>query len=372
MMMEPINKLSTGGSNPNVVTIKEEEDEEEEEVMVVPKPLQSLQENGPPPFLNKTFEMVEDPRTDPIVSWSTTFDSFIVWDPYKLSIDLLPKYFKHSNFSSFVRQLNTYGFRKVHLDRWEFANSGFQKGKKHLLKTVKRRNHTSNNINSIPLLQKEAELLNLKKEQEALKVEILDLKQQQQDSDTTLAAMGERIKSAEWKQKQIILLIAKAMKRTASFQQLLQSYKQKKDLSIEHLCKKRRLTANDSTNTMMNTFPEKGIAPNSVPCHKENVRLSESEHMFLGSPSTDLCSQLVPDGESNFTLETSSDLCSGNYIIWEKLMEDDVICEDKRKEDAAMGVDPSIYVHELEDLIAKPTSLIGFTNVGEIACPIGQ
>ena len=107
-MMEPINKLSTGGSNPNVVTIKEEEDEEEEEVMVVPKPLQSLQENGPPPFLNKTFEMVEDPRTDPIVSWSTTFDSFIVWDPYKLSIDLLPKYFKHSNFSSFVRQLNTY------------------------------------------------------------------------------------------------------------------------------------------------------------------------------------------------------------------------------------------------------------------------
>ena len=184
--------------------------------------------------------------------------------------------------------------------------------------------------------------------------------------------MGERIKSAEWKQKQIILLIAKAMKRTASFQQLLQSYKQKKDLSIEHLCKKRRLTANDSTNTMMNTFPEKGIAPNSVPCHKENVRLSESEHMFLGSPSTDLCSQLVPDGESNFTLETSSDLCSGNYIIWEKLMEDDVICEDKRKEDAAMGVDPSIYVHELEDLIAKPTSLIGFTNVGEIACPIGN
>nr|AFP57460.1 truncated heat shock factor B2a [Arabidopsis thaliana] len=68
----------------------------------------SSQRSIPTPFLTKTFNLVEDSSIDDVISWNEDGSSFIVWNPTDFAKDLLPKHFKHNNFSSFVRQLNTY------------------------------------------------------------------------------------------------------------------------------------------------------------------------------------------------------------------------------------------------------------------------
>lgn len=98
-----------------------------------------MRKSSPSPFLLKTYMLVENPATDNVVSWNSDGSAFVVWQPAEFARDLLPTLFKHSNFSSFVRQLNTYGFRKVTTSQWEFKNDKFRKGGRDLLCGIRRR-----------------------------------------------------------------------------------------------------------------------------------------------------------------------------------------------------------------------------------------
>jgi heat shock transcription factor len=108
--------------HPAFVTVKEEEDDDNEVVVVLdadadadtggraaaaPAP-EPWQPPAVPPFVAKTFELVEDPATDGVVSWGAVRNIFVVRDPHAFAAELLPRHFKHANFSTFLRQLSTY------------------------------------------------------------------------------------------------------------------------------------------------------------------------------------------------------------------------------------------------------------------------
>uniref|UniRef100_A0A674EI23 Heat shock transcription factor 1 n=1 Tax=Salmo trutta TaxID=8032 RepID=A0A674EI23_SALTR len=113
--------------------------------------------NNVPAFLTKLWTLVEDPDTDPLICWSPNGNSFHVFDQCRFSKEVLPKYFKHNNMASFVRQLNMYGFRKVvHIeqgglvkpekDDTEFQHPYFLRGQEHLLENIKRKVTNVSNV----------------------------------------------------------------------------------------------------------------------------------------------------------------------------------------------------------------------------------
>ncbi|KAF8967322.1 hypothetical protein BDZ97DRAFT_1804489 [Flammula alnicola] len=104
-----------------------------------------------PAFLQKLYEMVNDPNNAELIRWSEAGDSFFVLDHERFAHEVLGRWFKHRNFSSFVRQLNMYGFHKIpHLQQgvlksdtdtefWNFAHASFHRGQPDLLCLIQRK-----------------------------------------------------------------------------------------------------------------------------------------------------------------------------------------------------------------------------------------
>lgn len=95
--------------------------------------------------------MLEDPSYSSVVRWGDDGDSFVVLENEKFTKSILPKHFKHSNFASFVRQLNKYDFHKVRQNNeegassiyganaWEFHHPEFKANSKDSLDNIRRK-----------------------------------------------------------------------------------------------------------------------------------------------------------------------------------------------------------------------------------------
>lgn len=66
-----------------------------------------------PPFVQKLASFLDNSNNTDLIRWSDDGRSFIVLDEDEFARTLIPELFKHSNYASFVRQLNMYGFHKT-------------------------------------------------------------------------------------------------------------------------------------------------------------------------------------------------------------------------------------------------------------------
>ncbi|TKY87934.1 hypothetical protein EX895_003030 [Sporisorium graminicola] len=101
-------------------------------------------------FVYKLFRMVSDPDYQHLISWNRNGTSVMVCNFDEFAKEVLGKHFKHSNFSSFIRQLNMYGFYKVNktprghrqsvdAQIWEFSHPKFLRGRPDLLDDIRRK-----------------------------------------------------------------------------------------------------------------------------------------------------------------------------------------------------------------------------------------
>ncbi|XP_022643090.1 heat shock factor protein HSF8 isoform X2 [Vigna radiata var. radiata] len=171
-----------------------------------------------------------------------------------------------------ISTYRTMGFRKVDPDRWEFANEGFLRGQKHLLRNITRRkpahgqNHQqaqqphgqSSSVGACVEVGKfglEEEVERLKRDKNVLMQELVRLRQQQQTTDNQLQTMVQRLQGMEQRQQQMMSFLAKAVQSPGFFAQFVQQQNES-NRRISEVNKKRRLKQEGIAETVSAATPD--------------------------------------------------------------------------------------------------------------------
>ncbi|KAL0104261.1 hypothetical protein PUN28_017172 [Cardiocondyla obscurior] len=207
-----------------------------------------------PAFLAKLWKMVEDPKTNSLISWAPNGRSFFIRNQSKFTMDLLPIYYKHNNMASFIRQLNMYGFHKkvsVELgglkcdkDEIEFAHQYFCKDQPYLVEKIKRKVANKNQDTTLATIKPELVSKML--------AEVKNMRGRQENMDSTLNEM--KLENATlW--RELAMLRQKHLKQQQIINKLIQFLVTLVQPSRSGLSVKRRypLMINDSSRSHKQT-----------------------------------------------------------------------------------------------------------------------
>lgn len=181
----------------------------------------------------------------------------------------------------------------------------------------------------------EAELEKLRNDHIAFRAEISKLKQQNKSSMHDMAAIRERIRVTETKQKHMVVFMIKSLKNSMFLQYLIERGEMRRALSCGGLKKRRLASEGIDVEELIGASidDEKNV---------DEELMIEAEMQSFSADESGTMSKLG-----------GFDICPENVILWEKLMEDDVIYEGECNVETKKHSD---IVSELEELIAEPAN----------------
>nr|XP_027103251.1 heat stress transcription factor A-6b-like [Coffea arabica] len=267
----------------------------------------------PPPFLTKTFQMVEDTKTNNMISWNSDDTSLIVWDHLKLAAE---------------------GFRKIGPRQYEYENKWFQRGQEHLLMNIRRRYDADPTIRkrrgprkqhvmaARPSMEAELEIfedhMNALKEEitaarpsmeveleifedhmNALKEEITSSNYRMGKLESSIATFNKNVKRMEAKSKALIKVLAGKF-GPAVVEKIIQRVEEELELETFQTMKRRR------------------------------VILPQSSKTTTKSMNDGACGMDQDDQEANTSLAESKQ--RADQKLWKKFVGDDSVSEDESEQ----------------------------------------
>jgi hypothetical protein len=174
-------------------------------------------------FLSKLYDILNNHNYNNVISWDKDGKKVVISDVVKLCKDILPKFYKHRNLSSFIRQLNLYGFHKYKgiIDNLEiYEHEAFNKNitKEQIRQITKKARHNQ-------MVKSLDTYINSNKEEEDKENELITLPEDKVLDYLTIKVeennknLVEALKSIEELKKQIKAL----NEQTAQYKDLLNS-----------------------------------------------------------------------------------------------------------------------------------------------------
>ncbi|XP_053237778.1 heat shock factor protein 2 isoform X1 [Podarcis raffonei] len=302
-----------------------------------------------PAFLSKLWALVGDAPSNQLITWSQNGQSFLVLDEQRFAKEILPKYFKHNNMASFVRQLNMYGFRKVvHVDSGivklerdgpvEFQHPYFKQGREDLLEHIKRKVSSSrpeeNKIRQEDLSKIISSAQKVQSKQETIESRLSALKRENESLWREVA----ELRAKHLQQQQVIRKIVQFIVTLVQNNQLV-SLKRKRPLLLN-------TNGTPKSNIFQQIVKEPAENKHHVP-HSRTDGLKQREQLSDDIIIYDVTDDIGDEEKLPVTPESSEDAASdSNYSP------DIVIVEDDNEDDYA----PIIHENTTAEPATVPSS----------------